>query len=286
MPRGRDELAHGRRVAVGSGDHAQDEALVARVEDPSEHHGEAALEVAPPALGHEPVSCRAVSPVETGRVVERDRVAVLGDAVVGLAQALHVPAGQRERLHVDHGLVADVDVVHARGPVDGQPVLAGAHDGDDPAVVVGEAAERRPDLLPLGERPDGVGRDQADAAVDGVGDERVAVEEPLLVAAQGEVVEGALAVAAARCRGPAPPPRARPSGGGRPRGRVARSTATTASVDADGEEARGRGSRRGGRGAATVRMPTRRSATACPLLPQVWWGRLRSKRRVSSRPRS
>ena len=47
---------------------------------------------------------------------------------------------------------------------------------------------------PLGEGSDGVGRHEADAAEDGVGDQRVAVEEPLLVVAQGEVVERAGAV--------------------------------------------------------------------------------------------
>ena len=195
MPAGRDELAHRRGMAVGSRHHAQDEILVAGIEDPAQDHGEPALEFAAPALGHESGEFRRRLTVEVGGVVERHRVPVLGDAVVGLAQALHVPAGQGEFVHVDDGLVADVDVVHPRGPVDGQPVLAGAHHADDPPPVVGEAAERGPHLLLLGEGPDGIGRDQADAAVDGVRHHGVAVEEPLLVAAQGEVVQRSLAVA-------------------------------------------------------------------------------------------
>ena len=52
------------------------------------------------------------------------------------------------------------------------------------------------DLGALGLGPDGVGRDQRHAAVDGVGDERVAKEEELLVVAQREVVERPAPVAA------------------------------------------------------------------------------------------
>ncbi len=118
MPRAGTNWHIAAGAAVGPGHHAQDQALVAGVEDPAEHHGEAPLELAPPALGHEPGELRGGVAVEAGRVVERGRVAVLGDAVVGLAQPLHVPAGQRELLDVDHRLVADVDVVHAGGPVD------------------------------------------------------------------------------------------------------------------------------------------------------------------------
>ena len=47
---------------------------------------------------------------------------------------------------------------------------------------------------PLGEGSDRIGRDQADTAEDGVCDDRVAVEEPLFVVTEGEIVEGACAV--------------------------------------------------------------------------------------------
>ena len=140
--------------------------------------------------------------IESTRIVEGGHVSVLGDAVVGLTQPLHVAAREGEALQIDDGLVADVDVVHATGPVEREPLFTGTHHRDHPTPAVGEASERLPGLLALGLRPDGVGRNQADAAVDGVGDEAVAVEEPLLVAAKGEIVERSFAVAAHDVAGP------------------------------------------------------------------------------------
>ena len=161
-----------------------------------EHHGEAPLLLAPAALGHQLGHAGGVRRVEVGRVEEAHRVAVAGHPVDRLAQPLHLPALERELPRVHHRLVADVEEAHARRLVGRQPLLAGAHDAEAPPVAVDVAAERVPHVGPLGERADGVGRDQADAAEDGVGDERVAVEEPLLVVAQREVVERAGAVPA------------------------------------------------------------------------------------------
>ena len=132
--------------------------------------------------------------IETGRVEEADGVAVAGHPVDRLAQPLHLPALERELPGVDHGLVADVEEAHARRLVGREPLLAGAHDTEAPAVAVDVVPEGVPDVGALGEGPDGVGRDQADPAEDGVGHERVAMEEPLLVVAQREVVERAGAV--------------------------------------------------------------------------------------------
>ena len=108
------------------------------------------------------------------------------------------------------------------------------------------AAEGVPHVAALGEGADGVGGDQADPAEDGVGDERVAVEEPLLVVAQGEVVEGAGAVPAHDVAGPQlgrGPPADR---GSCPRssrrsttGRVSRYSATTIRLMPDRQQAGG-----------------------------------------------
>ena len=157
----------------------------------------------------------ASSGLEVGRVQEAHGVAVAGDPVDRLAQPLHLAALERELARVDDRLVADVEEAHARGLVGGQPRLAGGHHAQPPAVAVDVAAEGVPHVGPLGEGADGVGGDQADAAEHGVGHHGVAVEEPLLVVAQGEVVQGAGAVAAHDVPGPdlgGPPPDGGPAG--------------------------------------------------------------------------
>ena len=85
-------------------------------------------------------------------------------------------------LDVDDRLVADVDLVHPGRPVEREPVLGGPHDREHPAPAVGESAEGRPGLGAFGRRADRVRRYEANPAVDGVGDDAVAVEEALLVA--------------------------------------------------------------------------------------------------------
>ena len=213
-------------VPVGAVDDGEEQPGVAGVEDPAQHHGEAALVLTTAAQAHQRDELGGECRVESGRVVEGGGIAVLLDSVVGLAQALHAASGQGELLDVHHCLVADVDVVHPRVSVDGQPLLAGAHDGRHPTVIVGEPAERPPYLFAFVARSDRVGGDQADPSVDGVGHQAVPMEEPLLVGAEGEVVEGALRRAGARCPGPGtrrPVPR---SVGGRPPGRVNKNKAT------------------------------------------------------------
>ncbi len=200
--RGRDELAHGRRRPVGAPHHGQQQPGVAGVEDPTEHHGEAPLVLALAAEAHQGGELVPQGGVQPGRIVEGDGVAVLLDAVVGLAEPLHVAARQGEGLDTHHRLVTEVDVVHPRVAVDRQPVLARTHHRRHPAVVVGEPPERPPDLLALVAGSDGIGRDQADATVDGIGHQAVPVEEPPLVGAQREVVEGGDAVAAHDVPGP------------------------------------------------------------------------------------
>ena len=61
-------------------------------------------------------------------------------------------------------------------------------------MVVGELVERRPRVATFGDRADRVGGHQAHTLVDGVGHERVGVEEPALVIAQGEEGQGVAAV--------------------------------------------------------------------------------------------
>ena len=134
--------------------------------------------------------------VEVGRVQEADRVAVAGHTVDRLAQALHLASLERELTGVHDRLVADVEEAHARRLVGREPFLARTHHAEAPPVAVHVVPERVPDVGPLGEGADGVGGDQADATEDGVSHERVAVEEPLLVVTQREVVEGARAVPA------------------------------------------------------------------------------------------
>ena len=199
---GRHELAHGRGPAVGAAHHGEEQVGVTGVEDPSEHHGEAALVLALPAEAHQGGELGGERRVEVARIVERGRVAVLRDAVVGLAESFHRPTGQGEGLHPHHGLVPEVDVVHPRVAVDRQPVLAGAHDRRHPAVAVGEPSERPPHLLALVPGTDRVRRDEAHPPVDGVGHQAVPVEEPLLVRPQGEVVERGDAVAPHDVPGP------------------------------------------------------------------------------------
>ena len=190
------ELAHGHRGAVGAFDQSEEQAVVAGVEQPTQHHGEATLLFAPAALGHQLGHPCRVLRVQVGRIEEARRVPVAGHPVDRLAQPLHLPAVERELARVDDGFVADVEEAHPGGLVRGQPLLAGPHDAEAPPVAVDEVPERVPHVGALGEGTDGVGRDQADAAEDGVGDEGVAVEEPLLVVAQREVVEGPGAVPA------------------------------------------------------------------------------------------
>ena len=110
------------------------------------------------------------------------------------------------------------------------------------------------------------------------------MEEPLLVAAQGEVVEGALSRGVGRCRGPAISAARPPSGDGRRRAGWRGSTATTARASRRWPGGWGRGSRRAGRGGRT-RPDARRGARAPPDrratgLHDRW--RSRSKRSVSS----
>ncbi len=172
------------------------------IEHPAQHHREAALVLTLSAQAHQGGELGGQGRVEVGRVVEGGGVAVLGDPVVGLAQPLHAAAGQGERLDPHHRLVPEVDVVHARVAVDGQPLLAGAHHRGDPPVAVGEPSEGSPHLLAFVGGADGVGRDQAHAPVDRVGHQAVPMEEPLLVRPEGEVVEGGDAVAAHDVAGP------------------------------------------------------------------------------------
>ncbi len=126
---------------------------------------------------------------QIGRVEVPDRVAVARHPVHRLAETLHLAALEGEVPEVDDRFVADVDEAHSRRLIGRQPLLPGAHHTESPAVAVDEASERVPDVRPFGEGSDRVGRDQADAAEHGVGDEGVAMEEPLLVVAQSEVVE-------------------------------------------------------------------------------------------------
>ena len=193
--RGRHELAHGRSRPIRPTDHGEQEAGVPRIEHPAEHHGKAPLVLALAAHAHEGGQLLGKGGVEMGRVVEGRGVAVFLYPVEGLPESFHFASGEGEGLYLHHRLVAQVDVVHPRVSVDGEPLLACSHDRCDPPVVVGEAPERTPDLLALVAGPDGVGRDEADAAIDGIGHQAVPVEEPLLVGPEGEVVEGGGAVA-------------------------------------------------------------------------------------------
>ena len=127
--------------------------------------------------------------VDAGRVVEGDRVAVVRDPVDRLAQALARTTLERECPDVDDTLVADVPLVHAGPAVDAEPLLTGPEHCHRPAAVVREMAEGGPELVTFLRLADRVGGDEADAAVDRVGDEAVAFEEGLLVAPEREVVE-------------------------------------------------------------------------------------------------
>ena len=186
----RDELAHRRRLALGGADHGQQQPGVPGIEHPSQHHREPPFVLSLPAEAHQRGQFLGQFGGNAGGIVERNRVPLVLDPVVGLAQTLLAAAGQRESWNVHHRLIAEVDVVHARIPIHGEAVLPGTHHRRDPSVAVGETPERHPHQLPLIDRSDRVGGDEADAAVDGVGHQAVAMEEPLLVAAEGEVVEG------------------------------------------------------------------------------------------------
>ena len=181
--RGRHELAHGRRKAVRAVDDGEEEAGVPGIEESSQHHGEAALLVPPPVHPHQLDQGASDLGADVGGVEELHGVAVALDSVDGLAQPLHLPALEREPLHVDHCLVAEVEVAHPGVSIVGQPLLGRRHHRHSPAVAVAVPAEGVPDVTPLAVGPDGVGGDQADPAVDGVGDQAVTVEEPLLVVA-------------------------------------------------------------------------------------------------------
>ena len=139
--RGRDELAHRRRPAVRIRHDGQQQAGVARVEEPAEHHREAPLLLAGARQAHDGHEARHPGRIDRGRVEELDRVAVAGHAGVGLAEPLHLAALEREGRQVDHGLVAEVEPAHPALGVDRQPVLPGADHRHPPAVAVGEGAE-------------------------------------------------------------------------------------------------------------------------------------------------
>jgi hypothetical protein len=62
-------------------------------------------------------------------------------------------------------------------------------------VSLRELAKGAEDFAAFRLRSNRVRRDEGDAAVDGVGDERVAKEEELLVVAKGKVVQSAATVA-------------------------------------------------------------------------------------------
>ena len=187
----RDELAERDRMSLGAVRDRQQETLVTGVEYAPERHREASFDLATTPLHHDGPDRVRQRRLNPGRVVERDRVAVVRDPVDGLAQAFAGPALQREGPHVHDALVADVPLVHTGAPVDAEPLLAGAEHGHRPAAFVREAAERRPELVALLGLTDRVGRDQADSPVDGVRDQAVAIQEGLLVAAKCEVVERA-----------------------------------------------------------------------------------------------
>ena len=202
---------------VRAAHHGEQQAGVPRVEDPAQHHREPALVLALPAHGHQRGQLLGQRPgSRRAGIVEGGRVAVLGDPVVGLAQALHVAAGQGEGLDPHHRLVAEVDVVHARVAVDGEPVLAGPHHRGDPAVAVGEPPEGTPHLLALVAGADGIGRDR--------GTPRRRRRRPpgcpggrtTACRSAGRSSRGSRCRGGARCRGPGTRPPAPRSAGGRP----------------------------------------------------------------------
>ena len=186
---GRDVLAQGHRRSVGGVGHGQEQPLVPGVEQASQRHREAALHLALTALGHEPPQPLSQLGAHGGGVVEGAGVAVAGDAVDRLAEALVAPALEREPADVDDALVARVHVVHAGRAVHRQPVLPGPQHRQGPSVLVGEPSEAPPDLPALRLRADRVRGHQADPAVHGIGDGAVGPEPPLLVGPQREVVE-------------------------------------------------------------------------------------------------
>ena len=103
-------------------------------------------------------------------------------------------------------------------------------------------SERAPYLLTFVAGADGIGRDQAHAPVDGVGHQAVAVEEPLLVGPQGEVVERRDAVPAHDVAGPelGGAARGQPAVDHRPRDRKrARATSVSPMASRGGQEAVG-----------------------------------------------
>ena len=175
--------------------HRQEEAGVVGVEGPAEGHGESPLHIAAAALGHDLLQRSPQSGVQLGGVVKTDPVAVLGDPVDGLAQSLEASALQPEAAYSHHGLVPDVEVMHAGSPIDRQPLLTGAQPAERPPVLVDIASKGPPGLLPFGSWSDRVRRDQAHTAVHGVSDDGVSREEELLVGSQGEVVQSPRAVA-------------------------------------------------------------------------------------------
>ncbi len=192
--RRRDELAERDRRGIWSRSvrDSEQQTGVGRIEDATERHRETPLHPSTPALHHHVAQGGGQSRIGTGRIVERNRVSVLGDPVHRLAEALLGPSLEGELSYVDDDcLVADVQIPHPRGLVHRQPLLTGTEDGDRPSVLIRETAERRPERRALFRRTDRVRRHEADAVVHGVGDHPVPVEEVHLVASQREVVERA-----------------------------------------------------------------------------------------------
>src|SRR5665213_4025510 len=113
-----------------------------------------------------------------------------------LSKTLHLASGQAERGTVHNRFVTDVEVVESGRAVDREPLPTGADDADCPAAAFGVRAKGTERFGALRFGPDGIGRHQRDAAVDGVCNERVAEEEELFIVAQGEVIESPSAVSA------------------------------------------------------------------------------------------
>ena len=82
---GRYELAHGRGFAVGAPDHRHQQTGVTGIEHPSQHHGEPALVLSLSAESHEGGQLLGELGGYAGRIMERNRIALLLDAVMSLA---------------------------------------------------------------------------------------------------------------------------------------------------------------------------------------------------------
>src|SRR5205085_9116083 len=110
------------------------------------------------------------------------------EPVDGLAHLPDRAPLEREAADVDHRLVAVVERVQAVRAVEPEASLRRAEDGDPPATGMGERDEAPEQLLEAFGRPDGIARDDRDAADDLVGEEGALVlaEEVGLVGAEDE----------------------------------------------------------------------------------------------------